>query len=74
MNGALYVLQRRDGEPLGRFEVSSMIPLLGMVVCALLVVFRIASGDWMAPLIAGTLLAGIVAIYAIVRPSPPDEF
>ena len=73
MNGALFILQRRPGEPPGRFEVSRIVPLLGMIVCALLVVFRVASGDWMAPLIAGTMLAGIIAIFMVVRPSPPEE-
>jgi amino acid transporter len=74
MNGALYILQGRAGEPVGYLEVSRLIPLCGMLMCALLVIFRVTSGDWMAPAIAGTLLAGIVAIYCIVRPSPPDEF
>lgn len=73
MNGALFILQARPGEAHGQFEVHRSIPLIGMIVCAALVVFRVASGDIMAPLIAGTMIAGIVAIFVWVKPEPPEE-
>jgi amino acid transporter len=70
VNGALYVLKRRPGEPKGSLELSPLIPLFGALSCAVLVIFRVASGDWKAPAIAGALLAGIVAIYFLVKPDP----
>ena len=73
MNGALYILQRRTEEPPGKFEIGSAVPLFGAVICTVLVVFRIASGDFIAPAIAGGLLAGILAIYWVMRPVVPDS-
>jgi amino acid transporter len=69
MNSALYILQRRPGEPEGRLELPSIIPLLGALSCAVLIVFRVATGDWRAPAIAGTLLAGILLVYRLLEPA-----
>jgi amino acid transporter len=69
VNGALFILKRRAGEPLGRFEVPLLVPALGALVCTGLVAVRIATGDWRAPALAAALLIGILAVYAFVRPA-----
>ena len=68
VNGALFVLKRRKGEPVGKFEIPLFVPALGLVVCALLIVVRVSTGDWRAPALAGGLLLGTLAIYALLRP------
>ncbi len=70
VNGALFILKRRAGEVPGRFEVPLFVPALGAIVCIILVAFRVATGEPSAPLIAGFLIAGILAIYAVLRPKP----
>ena len=72
VNGALIILKRRDGEAVGRFEVPLAVPVLGAIVCAILIVFRVSTGDWRAPAIAGALLAGILLIYAVLKPKPVE--
>ena len=78
-NVALIVLKRRPGEPPGAFEVPTVVPALGALVCAALVVVRVTTRnalgrfEWRAPLIAGALLAGIVVLYLIVRPKNLTE-
>jgi len=67
VNGALFILKGRKGEQPGRFEIPRVIPALGAAVCAVLVVVRAATGDVQAPLIAGALLAGSLAIHAAMR-------
>jgi amino acid transporter len=68
VNGALFVLKRRPGEPRGYFEISPLVPALGVAVCLILVGVRVVSGDIGAPLIAGVLLLGSAGIYALLRP------
>jgi amino acid transporter len=68
VNGALFVLKRRPGEAPGRFEVPVIVPALGALVCLVLVIVRVTTGDWRAPALAGGLVLGILAIYALVRP------
>ena len=68
VNGALFVLKGRPGEPAGRFDVPRWVPALGTLVCAVLVVVRTASGDWRAPALAAAMLLAILAIYAVFRP------
>jgi len=80
VNGALFVLKRRKGEPVGKFEIPLFVPALGLLVCALLIVVRVSTGDWRAPALAGGLLLGTFVIYAVLRPKasevdldlPPD--
>lgn len=72
VNGALVILKRRPGEPPGRFEVPVIVPALGALVCLVLVVVRVATGDWRAPALAGGLVLGILAVYAVIRPEPRD--
>lgn len=63
VNAALFVLKRRASEPEGRFEIPAWVPALGCLLCIVLIVVRVASGDMKAPLIAGALIAGILALY-----------
>lgn len=70
VNGALFMLKRRPDEPRGSFEIPALIPALGGLMCLALVVVRVATGDWVAPALAGVLLLGCAAIYALVRPKP----
>jgi APA family basic amino acid/polyamine antiporter len=67
VNFSLLVLKKRPFEPLGRFEVHSVIPLLGTVVCTVLVVVRVVTGDWRAPALAGAMLIGILLVHATSR-------
>ncbi|UEM21195.1 APC family permease [Skermanella mucosa] len=73
VNGALVILKLRPGEPPGGFEVPIFVPALGAVVCAALLVNRFATGDWQAPMIAGGILAGILGLYALMRPRHVEE-
>lgn len=66
-NAALFILKRRKGEKPGRFEVPLFVPALGAFVCLVLVVTRVATGDWRAPALAGALLLGCLATYALMR-------
>ena len=72
-HAALVVLKRRPGEPKGAFEVPVWVPGIGAAVCIVLTAFRVATGDWQAPAIAGGLLAGILVIYAIMKPKAIDD-
>ncbi len=67
VNASLFVLKRRPGEPPGQFEVPAFVPLLGALLCVVLLGIRMASGDSTAPLIAGAMIASILLIYALVR-------
>lgn len=67
VNAALVVLKRRPGEVPGRFEIPIVLPVLGIAVCSLLLITRLASTDWRAPALAAALLAGILLFYAILR-------
>lgn len=68
VNASLFVLIRRPGEEKGKFEVPVVLPLLGAGICFGLLVLRLFSSDWVAPALAGGLIAGILTIYAIQRP------
>jgi len=68
VNIALLILQRRPGEQPGRFEVPSIVPALGALVCLALLANRVASGDWRAPALAAAVLAVILVLFMIVRP------
>ena len=67
VNGALLILKRRKSEVLGRFEVPLFVPVLGALICFVLIVVRIATGDFAAPALAGGLLLGSLAVYALTR-------
>lgn len=67
VNGALFILKRRKGEAPGRFEVPLLVPALGATVCLVLIAVRVATGDFAAPALAGALLLGSLAVYAVMR-------
>jgi amino acid transporter len=67
VNGALFVLKGRDGERRGRFEIPRAIPALGALTCLILIVVRVATGDWQAPALAGALLIGAFALHVLMQ-------
>jgi APA family basic amino acid/polyamine antiporter len=73
VNLALLVLKRRPGEPHGGFEVPSVVPVLGALVCGALLVNRVLAGDWRAPALAGALLALVLIAYFALRPAVTAE-
>lgn len=64
VNAALIVLKRRPGEPRGLFEVPSIVPALGIVVCGVILCHAKLS----ALLTALGLVAGIALLYLVMRP------
>src|SRR5687768_8639517 len=79
VNVALIALKRRPDEPPGGFEVPSIVPALGAMVCAALIVVRVTTRDaqgnfeWRAPLTAAAVLGVILLLYALVRPKNVTE-
>ncbi len=69
VNGALFILKGRESEPLGRFEIPRWVPAAGTVICVVLIGLRVSSSDWQAPALAGGILLGILALYALIRPA-----
>jgi basic amino acid/polyamine antiporter, APA family len=67
VNGALFILQGRENEQPGRFEIPRVVPALGLVVCFVLIAVRVGSGDVVAPLLAGGLLLGALVIYLAMQ-------
>jgi APA family basic amino acid/polyamine antiporter len=63
VNGALVVLQRREGSLPGCFNVSPVIPVLGATICLVMIVARVADGDVRAPIIAAALVGAIAVLY-----------
>ncbi len=72
VNGALFVLKGRKGEPIGRFEIPRIIPALGFLVCLGLIVVRVSTDDWEAPAIAGALLLASFLIYVVMQWLDPE--
>lgn len=73
VNLALIVLKLRPGEDRGSFEVPVIIPALGALVCAALLVNRVIGGDWRAPATAAGLLGVILVLYLVLRPKIPSN-
>ncbi len=71
VNAGLLVLKRRPDEPKGRFEVPAIVPLLGAVICAALMLVRGITGDWQAPALAAALIVAIVVMYQVMHPKSP---
>ena len=67
VNASLVVLKRRKSEAPGQFEIPMILPVAGIVICAALLVTRMASTDWRAPAVAGALLAAILCFYLALR-------
>jgi APA family basic amino acid/polyamine antiporter len=70
VNGALLVLKHRQDEPPGQWEVPAFVPALGVLVCAGLIAARLftVKTETRAPLIACAILAGISALYFVLKP------
>jgi amino acid transporter len=70
VNSALVVLKLRPGEPPGQFEIPVVVPVLGILVNATLIVSRLASGEGglRAPLIAGAIVVAATLLYFVLRP------
>lgn len=64
VNASLIVLKRRKDEEPGRFEIPVIIPILGILTCALI----LAHATRPALLTALALLAGIAALYLVMHP------
>lgn len=69
VNIALVLLLRREPHMPGTFRVPLLVPIAGAAVCLGMLGARLLQDDWHAPLIAAILLAGIVAVYAVMRPT-----
>jgi amino acid transporter len=69
VNTSLIVLKLRRGEPAGAFEVPIVVPALGVLVNATMIVARVTSSTagGRALAIAGTIIGGIVILYFIGR-------
>lgn len=63
MNISLVVLQKREGEEKGKFEIPAFIPVAGVVVCVALIAARAVTGEWTAPALAVGIVAAIFAFY-----------
>src|SRR5262245_4676969 len=69
VNTSLIVLKLRPKEPAGGFEVPILVPALGVLVNATMIVARVTSSTagGRALAIAGTIVGGIVILYFIGR-------
>jgi amino acid transporter len=63
VNGALIVLKRREGNIAGCFNAPAVIPALGALICLVLIGGQVLQTDWRAPLIAGGMIAVILALF-----------
>jgi basic amino acid/polyamine antiporter, APA family len=75
VNLALLKLKKQATEPVTSFDVPAIVPLLGALVCATLIVVRISTAissakpdDQKAPLIAAAILAASMVLYQVVKP------
>lgn len=65
VNLALVALKHRKDEPKGRFEIPTIVPLLGTIVCALMLSYAKLEEFR----VAGAILCVIVVLYFVIRPS-----
>ena len=75
VNLGLVRLKKRPGEPAGGFEVPSIVPLLGAIVCATLIVVRMAGAfsatdpqAKLAPIVAVAILGVALLLYRVLKP------
>jgi APA family basic amino acid/polyamine antiporter len=75
VNVALVILKRRQGEARGQFEVPTIVPIMGALICGTLIVIRIQAAitspnpaTRAAPLIAGIIVAIGLALYFVLKP------
>jgi amino acid transporter len=78
VNIALVRLKLRPDEPRGGFEPPILVPVLGALVCASLIIVRVQSAitsadptQKTAPLIAGAIVLISLALYAMLKPKNP---
>ncbi len=77
VNVSLVVLMRRPGEPKGGFEVPIIIPILGALVCLILIGVRVESA-WsvedghVAPILASSIVLISYGLYRISKSSRPQ--
>ncbi len=76
VNISLVVLKLRPGEPKGGFEVPVLVPVLGALVCLVLIGVRVASswngeGGHVAPLVSLGIVAAGLVLYFATRPANP---
>jgi len=64
VNASLIVLKRRPDEPRGRFEIPTIIPVAGILMCGVI----LSHATRPALLTALALLAGIALLYLVMRP------
>lgn len=69
MNVAYIALANRSGEPPARIRLPLAVPAIGTLICATLLIVRAATGEIVAPLIAGGLLVAMIALYLLTRHS-----
>jgi hypothetical protein len=75
VNTALIVLKLRPDEPPGAFEVPIVVPALGVLINATLIIARLLQqdADLRAPVIAGIVVACISVLYFVIRPKNVSE-
>jgi amino acid transporter len=69
VNMSLIVVKFRPGEPKGRFDVPVFVPVLGVVICAALIV----NAEFMATRISFLALVAITLLYMLTRPANITE-
>ncbi len=77
VNGALIVLQRREGKIEGAFNCPVVIPALGVAICLLMIGGRLVEGSVRSPMIAGVMIIAILTLFGLTRrwrrPAPDLE-
>jgi basic amino acid/polyamine antiporter, APA family len=75
VNSALIILKLRPDEPTGAFEVPLVIPALGVLVNATLIIARLAdpNSGIRAPIIAGAIALVATILYFVIRPKGITE-
>jgi len=71
MNVSLVMLQRRDGEKAGKFEIHPVFPILGAIVCVGLIGARVVTGEWTAPALAAFMVAVMLGGFFVFRKLRP---
>ena len=75
VNAALIVLKLRPQEPVGTFEVPILVPALGIVINAALIVGRLTSADadFRALYITAAIVLATLILYLLVQPTNVSE-
>jgi amino acid transporter len=67
MNISLVKLQKREGEAKGKFEIAPIFPMLGAIVCVILIIARAVTGEWTAPAFAAAIVAAIMCVHFVTK-------